>query len=115
VRIKGYLADNLPFNSADFRADLTNKHQTIDFSGVGAHHQNGVAERSIKTITSLAHAMLLHMIFHWPVQADLQLWPFAFLHAVYIWNHLTNKTSRVSEVFSGTRFPTRDILQRCRV
>jgi hypothetical protein len=44
--VKSYIADNVPFNSANFRADLQHMDQTIDFSGVGAHHQNGIAERS---------------------------------------------------------------------
>jgi hypothetical protein len=77
----------------------------------------GVAERSIKTVTSLARAMLLHMAFHWPGQADLTLWSFALNYAIYIWNHLPNKTSRISpiEIFGGTCEGTTEILQRCRV
>jgi hypothetical protein len=39
VKIKSYRADNLPFNSKEFRDDLALHDQTIDFSGVGAHHQ----------------------------------------------------------------------------
>jgi hypothetical protein len=88
----GYLADNVTFNSAEFCANLTSNR----FNGVVAHHQSGVAKRSIKTITLLAWAMILHMTFHCPVQADLQLWPFGVQHVAYIWNHLPNKISRVS-------------------
>ena len=44
VGIKSYRADNVPFGNADLRAHLECNGQTIDFSGVGAHHQNGVAE-----------------------------------------------------------------------
>jgi hypothetical protein len=84
VKVQGYMADNVLFNSADFKADLKSKGQTSTLSGVGAHHQNGVAKRAIKTIVSLARCMLLHMTFHWPMQADLQLWPFAFKHAVFL-------------------------------
>jgi hypothetical protein len=51
VQIKSFRADNAPFNAAEFKNDLKNKGQTISFSGVGAHHQNGAAERDIKTIT----------------------------------------------------------------
>jgi hypothetical protein len=46
-RIRSYRADNMPFNAAAFREDLKLQNQTIDFSGVGAHFQNGVAERAI--------------------------------------------------------------------
>jgi hypothetical protein len=93
------------------------KDQTLDLSGVGAHHQNGVAERTIRTITSLARAMMLHMAFHWPEETNLQLWPYALQHAAFVWNHLPNKTSRISpvEIFSSTNNPTGEILQRCRV
>jgi GAG-pre-integrase domain len=117
VTVKGYYADNVPFNSAEFKVELTSKGQTIDLSGVGAHHQNGVAERSIKTITSLARSMLLHMTFHWPFQADLQLWPFALEYAVFLWNHIPNKQTRISpiELFSSTRFDNREVLRRSRV
>eukprot|EP00957_Ditylum_brightwellii_P170989 13016514-Ditylum_brightwellii.AAC.1 len=38
-------ADNGVFASKDFRADITRKNQTIRFSGVGAAHQNAIAER----------------------------------------------------------------------
>jgi hypothetical protein len=64
VTIESYLADNVPFNSREFTQDLHSKGQKIDLSDVGAHHQNGVAERAIKTVTSLARVMLLHMAFH---------------------------------------------------
>jgi hypothetical protein len=88
ITVTNYLGDNVPFNSQEFQADLTSKHQKLVFSGVGAHHENGVAERAIVTVTSFACAMLLHSAFHWPTQANLQLWPFALEYAVLLWNHL---------------------------
>ena len=45
MRIKSYRADNHPFASKEFKQDLELMGQTISYSGVGAHHQNGVAER----------------------------------------------------------------------
>jgi hypothetical protein len=39
--IQQYHADNAPFTAHDFVQDCTNKNQKIDYSGVGAHHQNG--------------------------------------------------------------------------
>jgi len=44
VSIKAYRADNVPFAAEEFVADLDAKGQTIDYSGTGAHHQNGIAE-----------------------------------------------------------------------
>jgi hypothetical protein len=65
VQIKSFRADNAPFKAAEFHSDLDNKGQTITFSGVGAHHQNGAAERAIKTITYWSRTMMLHVILHW--------------------------------------------------
>ena len=44
VTIHAYRADNAPFGAQEFTADLARKHQTLTYSGTGAHHQNGVAE-----------------------------------------------------------------------
>ena len=50
VYISAYHADNHPFGSAEFQEQLKLQGQTITFSGVGAHHQNGAAERAIATV-----------------------------------------------------------------
>jgi hypothetical protein len=52
VTIRKFKADNAPFSSVKFKNDISNKGQEIAFSGDGAHHQNGVAECAINTITS---------------------------------------------------------------
>lgn len=117
VSIKAYRADNVPFGANEFVADLEAKGQTIDFSGTGAHHQNGVAERAIGTVTRWARAMLLHSVIHWPDQADLELWPFALEYAVYLWNNLPNRESLLApmEVFSSSKFVSYDFLNRMHV
>ena len=54
VKLKRFHADNHPFNSREFHRDLELQDQTITFSAVGAHHQNGVAERNeVKRYLSL--------------------------------------------------------------
>jgi hypothetical protein len=53
IQIKSYLADNVPFGTDAFLRNIESNNQTIEFSGVGAHHQNGVAERSIQTVTHI--------------------------------------------------------------
>ena len=73
VTNKAYHADNSPFGNADFVRSIEGNGQAIKFSRVGAHHQNGVAERTIKTISSWARTMLLHATIHWPEQQHLTL------------------------------------------
>ena len=112
IKVQRYCADNVPFGSKLFRAHVKAHSQELDFSGVGAHHQNGVAEQAIQTATSWAPAMMIHAILHWPDQADLSLWPFAFEHAVYLWNHLPKNDSHLSptELFSGVKQPYQERL-----
>jgi hypothetical protein len=47
VKIKHYHADNAHFVENELKADIANQDQELTFSGVGTHHQNGVAEHSI--------------------------------------------------------------------
>jgi hypothetical protein len=115
--LKQFRADTVPFNSAEFRRNLEVNGQVITFSGTSAHHQNGVAERSIQTITRWARAMLLHSVIMWHDQADLSLWPFALQHAVYLWNNLPNNTTNLAplETFTGIRFSNYTHLRRLHV
>ncbi len=113
IKIRKYHADNLIFNSAEFMEHINSMDQLIDFSGVGAHHQNGVAERNIRTVTEWARTMMLHAVLHWPDEVDLDLWPFALDHAVYLWNHLPNERTGVApvEFFTGTLLEDFDFLK----
>jgi hypothetical protein len=56
VAIQNYRGDNGVYKTMEFRKDLADRKQTIQFSGVGAHHQNGIAERVIRTISESARA-----------------------------------------------------------
>ena len=75
MTIHNYRGDNGVYKAAKFVKDLNNRGQTIKYSGVGAHHQNGVAERAIRTISESARVMLLHAAIHWPEETMLDLWP----------------------------------------
>ena len=59
-KIQHYHADNGVFASKLWRADCISKHQGLTFAGVGAHHQNGVAENKIRLLQSQAQTMLNH-------------------------------------------------------
>jgi hypothetical protein len=117
VTIKNYQADNFPFGSAEFRAHIDAESQEIRFSGVGAHHQNGVAECGIMTVTTWARCMMLHAVIHWPDQANLELWSFALDYAVYLWNNLPKRDNLLAplEVFSATKFTNYSKLNRAHV
>ena len=105
VNILGYRADNHIFNSKSYQADCEQQNQKMNYCGVGAHHQNGVAERTIQTITSWARTLLIDAAIHWPDEIDLDLWPLAMNHAVYIWNNTPKQGVGFSplELFSGVR------------
>jgi hypothetical protein len=60
-------------NSAKLQAYLDAMDQEIYFSGIRAHHQNGVAKSLVHTIIKRARIMLLHAILHWPNEVDLDL------------------------------------------
>eukprot|EP00980_Cylindrotheca_fusiformis_P019967 scaffold7036_cov69-Cylindrotheca_fusiformis.AAC.1 len=60
--------------------------QGLTVSGVGAHHQNGIAERSIRTVVTKARTMLLHAQLRWPEQTSIDLWPMAMQHASFLNN-----------------------------
>ena len=79
--------------------------------GVGAHHQNGHAETSIRTIMTMARTMMLHAAVHWPDMADPALWPMAVHHAVYLYNHLPNPSTGLSphDMYARTRVPLKHL------
>ena len=105
ILIKSYRGDNGIYRSAEFQEDLKRKNQPMVYSGVGAHHHNGVAERAIRTVSTNARTMLLHAMVHWPEETSLELWPFAVEYAVHLWNLLPREPSGLSptELFYGVK------------
>jgi hypothetical protein len=89
VSVEHYRGDNGVYKSDEFKKDLLLRGQTIDYAGVGTHHQSGVAERAIRTVSESARAMMLHAAIHWPTEFSVELWPFAVDYAVYLWNQQT--------------------------
>ena len=81
VQVKAYRADNGMFSKEDFMEEIKAEGQRITFSGVGAHHMNGVAERSMRTTITKSRTMMPHSMLRWPDQTDVELWPFAMNHA----------------------------------
>ena len=105
---QSYLSDNgSSFTSADYRIHLENFTQVTQLAGVGAHHHNGVAERSIQTVMSIARTMMLHAAIHWSEVADARLWPLAVQHAALLYNQMPNESTGLSphDLFTKTRWP----------
>jgi hypothetical protein len=96
VSIKRYHCDNGVFKAVEFLNEMEQLGQTITFSGVGAHHQNGKAERAIKTMFFRARTMMLHASLTWPDSTHENLWPFAVEYADHLWNHTEGIESGIS-------------------
>ena len=76
VSTSAYHADNGRFADKGFRDDCDANNQSITFCGVGAHHQNGIAERKIKSLTLGGRTLLLHAKRMFPEYISTILWPF---------------------------------------
>jgi len=95
VLIGKYTTDNGSFGASEFVDVIQTKGQIVKFCGVGAHHQNGVAERIIRTVSNMARVMMLHASIRWPSTADPALWPMVVDYAVHLYNHVpSSKTGQ---------------------
>ena len=105
VKIKGYRADNGRFADTSFKEDCLHQNQVLTFCGVGAHHQNGIAERAIRDLSEIARTSLLNGERMWPEMIGTILWPLALAHACDRHNKLTidNMGYTPIERFSGVR------------
>lgn len=115
VCVKRYHSDNGIYDSQEFRDDCIGQEQSQTFSGVGAKHQNAVAERYIQTLSYWARTMMVHAAIHWPSHGadNLRHWPFAMKHAEWLYNHLPNRKSGLTplELFTKQRSDHRDLLR----
>jgi hypothetical protein len=77
VEVKHYHADNGRFAEKLFTEDVKGSNQRITFCGVGAHHQNGITENTVKQLTLISRTLLVHAQDRWPEYISTMLWPFA--------------------------------------
>jgi hypothetical protein len=112
-KVKHYHADNGIFDSEEFREYIQIMDQRITFSGVGAHHHNGKAERAIQTVVDKARSMLLHVSMHWPEAFSMDLWPYAMDYAVFIYNHTPRKDGVAPIEHMGNCYMNCKHLARC--
>lgn len=96
---------------------LQRSNQTLSFSGVGAHHQNCVAERAIKTTMELARAVLLHAALMWSDAFDDVCGPLRLTMQSTYGTTLPNVDSGVTlnEIFRQVRLDTPRHLTRLHV
>ena len=79
--------------------ELLKKQQKIIFSGAGASHQNGAAERSIKTVLNMARTMLMHTALRCTEEIlSTDLWPMAMDYAVLFYNRNPDMQSALSAI-----------------
>jgi hypothetical protein len=110
VVVQDYLTDSGTFKAHKFIAHIHESQQMMHFCGTYAHHQNGVAERAIQTISNMARAMILHASMHWKDGIDSSLWHMAVNRAIHIYNNTPNKGATPADIFTGTNVPCRRLL-----
>jgi hypothetical protein len=105
VSVLDYCTDNGIYTSKEFSSELLVKGQGIKHSGVGGHHQNGVAENCIKTTVRTARTMMIHSALRWPEHNERDLWPLAFSHAAHLHNETPHMLTRLSpnEIWSRSK------------
>lgn len=77
VSVKHYHADNGIFACKQWKNSCSELHQGLTFAGVNAHHQNGRAERKIRSLQDLTRCNLIHAHHRWPDAITANLWPYA--------------------------------------
>ena len=104
-KVLGYHADNGRFAEKVFVKDCKDKAQKLTFCGVGSHHQNGIAERRIKSVSEDARTMLAHGHHLWPEVVTKSLWPYALKASVRARNkyHLDENGLSPEEKLSGIK------------
>ena len=119
VRIQSLHTDNGTFSSTEFMAYLASKRQAVTFSGVGAAHQNAVAERAIQTITYMARTMLIHAAMRSPSDTiTANHWPMAMDYAAWVYNNLPKQDTGLSpnDLWSRSKYtPIQETLARSHV
>ena len=109
--IQKFLADNGAFKAKDFVNHIRNNNQRIQYCGVNAHHQNGIAERNIRTVSDMSRAMMLHASLKWKNGIDSSLWPMAVNYATYVFNHLPSHNGLAPvDLFTGSQLPRHRLL-----
>ena len=90
VTVKGYQADNGIFRANKWQQACLKARQRLIFTGVGAHHSNGMAEKRIRDLQELTRAQLLYAASKWRGCITANLWPYALRMANEALNNSPN-------------------------
>ena len=106
VTIKAYHADNGIFRAKKWQQACIDARQRLSFTGVNAHHTNGMAEKRIRDLQDLTRAQMLHAATRWNNCITANLWPYAMRLANDALNNSPNpkdKARRSAEnIFSSS-------------
>jgi hypothetical protein len=107
VSIKNIRADNGVYTAKIIHDSCLKKQQNLTFCAVGAHWQNGIAERFIGTVVQRARTVLLHAMSRWPAVIKEDMWPFAVRYAVAFHNASIRRgfTQTPYQLFTGQAAP----------
>jgi hypothetical protein len=87
VVVQVYLTDSGAFKANLCITDINETRQKLWFCGTNTHHQNGVAERSIQTISNMACDIILHASIHWKDGCESSLWHQAVEYAANVYSN----------------------------
>ena len=74
--------------------DMLKKQKNIRFIVAGASHQNGAAERGIKTLVTMEKTMFMHAALICPEDTiSTDLWPIEMYYSVWIYNWIPDMQS----------------------
>jgi hypothetical protein len=85
-----------------FLKHIHETHRLLRFCRTNAHHQNGVAERAIQSISNMARAMILHAIIHWKDGVGASLWPQSVTYATNTYNKTPKYGVCPADIFTGS-------------
>ena len=89
INIKVYHSDNGIFSCTEWRNDCQLKNQATRYTGVGAHHQNGIVERRIQTLLDMSRSMLIHAHNKWNNVITVNLWTLEMSYATRCTNSIS--------------------------
>jgi hypothetical protein len=70
VIVQDYLTDSGAFKAKKIISHIHETQHFFRYCGTNTHHQNGVLEQAIQSISNMVRAMILHLSMHWKYGID---------------------------------------------